>query len=197
MNYFKFHFEGRITRPIYRGIVTDRSIYTFTSFNGNETSYFSSMKEHDLTILSMLAFEADIPVLLNKRQHYRFMGHLIEMIEKELPSVEIILMRLVEPALVRMGPAMLREKVFICQDIAPEIEELRRLGKSFIAFQDFFRTHSFVAGNNTLSVDLYSSEECAGGFDAIWRGLIELGIDELSPPVTENISERRDQQHGA
>jgi hypothetical protein len=95
-----------------------------------------------------------------------------------------------------MGPAMLREKVFICQDISAEIEELKRLGKSFIAFQDFFRIHSFVAGNNNLYMDLFSSKECAEGFYAIRRGLIKMGIDETTLTVMEDISDGRDQQHG-
>jgi hypothetical protein len=198
MKYCKSHFEGRITRPIYRGILTDKFIYKFPSLNGNEAiATFSSMNEHDLTVLSKLAFEENIPVLLNPSQHYRFMGQFIEMVEKELPLVEIILMRLVEAALVRMAPAMFKKKVFICQDISPEIEDLKRLRKCFIAFQDYIKIHSFVAGNNTIYVDLYSSEECAGGFNAIRRGIIELGTDELVPPVIEDISDGRNQQHGA
>ncbi len=198
MKYFTYHFEGRISHPIYQGILADKFIYKFPSINGNETiSTFSSMNEHDLTVLSTLTFEKNIPVLLNPSQHYRLMGHFIEVVERELPAVEIILMRLVEPALVRMAPAMFMEKVFVCQDTAPEVEDLQRLGKSFIVFRDYIKIHSFVAGNNTVYVDLYSPGEWAREFDAIRRDLIELGVDEIQKPATGEASDGRDQRHGA
>lgn len=112
---------------------------------------------HDHEVLSEFKSH-DVPVYLNVAEHYRLLTMLINVANELWPDLSVLI-RFSMPGGCQIAPTLLRDNVFILQDIKSEELKLSGQQRTLLVIDDNFAHFELDNGNNKIALRLYSGSE--------------------------------------
>ncbi|MGP8431866.1 hypothetical protein ACT2FY_00730 [Paraburkholderia fungorum] len=105
--------------------------------------------EADFAAYAAFARRTWAPVLLSFAQKHTLMKSVVDAVWRHLDGgIDLILMNCRVPAGGRMAHELGDARVFLVAELAPEVQRLRRAGRSFVTIDEALVRHPMEAGDN-------------------------------------------------
>lgn len=168
MNKHQYRFSGKLTRVPFVGKPSAALARIMPVENENDFAVFT-----DLPC-------SDSPILLNFIEHYQILNDLVTQANVLWPQNLAILVRISMPGGMRLPKALLADNVLLMEDVRPEVARLKDSDANLLVIEDNFIRYQLEKGDNSLSVDLFSScEEQRDTFQQFIQPLSDWGVQTL------------------